>query len=161
MTKNGRINIPAEPGGREIVITTVFDAPRELVFKAYTDPNLIPQWWGLKEHTTTVDIMDVRQGGVWRLVSRDPNGNEFAFNGVYHSVVPSERLVRTSEFEGVPGHVSLETATFEAHDGKTTVTAIAVFQTAEDRDGMLQSGMERGATETMDRLAELLQKLKR
>ncbi len=161
MTKNGRINISAEPGGREIVITTVFDAPRELVFKAYTDPNLIPQWWGLKEHTTTVDIMDVRRGGVWRLVSRDPNGNEFAFNGVYHSVVPPERLVRTSEFEGVPGHVSLETATFEAHDGKTTVTAIAVFQTVEDRDGMLQSGMERGATETMGRLAELLQKLKR
>ncbi|MGZ7133944.1 MAG: SRPBCC domain-containing protein, partial [Halobacteriota archaeon] len=69
--------------------------------------------------------------------------------------------IRTSEFEGMPGHVSLETATFEEHDGKTTVTAIAVFQTVEDRDGMLQSGMEQGATETMERLAELLQKLKR
>ena len=161
MTKNGRIYISAEPGGREIIITTVFDAPRELVFKAYTDPNLIPQWWGLKKHTTTVDTMDVRPGGVWRLVSRDSNGNEFAFKGVYHSVVPPERLVRTSEFEGVPGHVSLETATFEEHDGKTTVTAIAVFQTVDDRDGILQSGMEQGATETMDRLAELLQKLKR
>jgi uncharacterized protein YndB with AHSA1/START domain len=114
MTKNGRINISAEPGGREIVITTVFDAPRELVFKACTDPNLIPQWWGLEEHTTTVDTMDVRPGGVWRLVSRDSNGNEFAFKGVYHSVVPPERLVRTSEFEGMPSHVSLETATLKS-----------------------------------------------
>ena len=102
MTKNGLINISAEPGGREIVIISVFDAPREHVFRAYTDPNLIPQWWGLEEHTTTVDTMDVRPGGVWRLVSRDSNGNEFAFKGVYHSVVPPERLVRTSEFEGMP-----------------------------------------------------------
>jgi len=96
MTKNGLSNISAEPGGREIVIISVFDAPREHVFRAYTDPNLIPQWWGLEEHTTTVDTMDVRPGGVWRLVSRDSNGNEFAFKGVYHSVVPpsglSERL---------------------------------------------------------------------
>ncbi len=161
MTKNGLINISAEPGGREIVIISVFDAPREHVFRAYTDPNLIPQWWGLREHTTTVDTMDVRPGGVWRLVSRDPDGNEFAFKGVYHAVVPPERLVRTSEFEGMPGHVSLETATFEEQDVKTTVTAIAVFQTVEDRDRMLQSGMEAGVAETTDRLVELLQNLKR
>jgi len=161
MTKNGLINIAAEPGGREIVITAVFDAPREHVFRAYIDPNLVPRWWGLKTHTTTVDAMGVRPGGVWRLVPRDPDGNEFAFKGVYHSVVPPERLVRTSEFEGKPGRVSLETATFEEHDDKTTVTTIAIFQTVEDRDGVLQSGMEEGVTETTDRLVELLQKLKR
>ena len=161
MAKNGLINIAAEPGGREIIITTVFNAPREHVFRTYTDPNLIPQWWGLRVHTTTVDTMDVRPGGVWRLVSRDAAGDEFAFKGVYHSVAPPERLVRTSEFEGMPGHVSLETATFEEQDGKTKVTAIAVFQTVEDRDGMLASGMEEGVAETMDRLAELLQKLER
>ncbi|MGB9372272.1 MAG: SRPBCC family protein [Halobacteriota archaeon] len=159
MTKNRLVNITAELGGRAITIISVFDAARELVFKAYTDPTLIPQWWGLKAHATTVDALDVRFGGVWRLVSRDADGNEFAFKGVYHSVVPPERLVRTSEFEGMPDHVSLETATFEEQDGKTKVTAIAVFQTVEDRDGMRASGMEAGVTETMERLAELLQKL--
>jgi uncharacterized protein YndB with AHSA1/START domain len=162
MTENdGQMTFSAEPGGQSVISTQVFDAPREHVFRAYTDPNLIRQWWGLKEHTTTVDAMDVRPGGVWRLVSRDPYGNEFAFKGIYHSVVPSERLVRTSEFEGMPGHVSLEMATFEEHDGKTTVTALAVFQTVADREGMLQSGMEVGVAETTDRLVELLQKLKR
>ena len=105
--------------------------------------------------------MDMRPGGVWRLVSRDPDGNEFAFKGVYHSVVRPEWLVRRPEFEGKPGRVLLETATFEEHDDKTTVTTIAVFQTVEDRDGVLQSGMEEGVTETTDRLVELLQKLKR
>lgn len=146
----------AEPGRQEIVLRRVLDAPRELVLKTMTDPSLIPNWWGPKGLTTVVEKMDVRPGGAWRFVQRDPDGNEFAFNGVYHQVLPPERLVYTFEFEGVPGHVLLETVTFEELDGKTRLTDRSVFQTVEDRDAMVQSGMESGAKETMDRLAELL-----
>jgi uncharacterized protein YndB with AHSA1/START domain len=148
--------ITAEPGKQEIVITRVFDAPRELVFKAATDPDLISHWWGPRSLTTVVDKMDVRPGGVWRFVQRDLGGNEYAFHGVYHEVVSPERIVDTFEFEGMPGHVSLETATFEEHAGKTKLTIRSVFQTVEDRDATLKSGMEKGAVETMERLAEYL-----
>jgi uncharacterized protein YndB with AHSA1/START domain len=154
-----KMNLIAEPGKQEIIMTRLFDAPRELVFKAYTDPNLIPQWWGPKGLTTTVDKMDVSEGGVWRFVQRDAEGNEYAFHGVYHSIVSPERLVYTFEFEGMPGHVLLATVTFEElDDGKTKLTDRSVFQSVEDRDGMLKSGMEEGAAESMDRFAELLAK---
>jgi len=146
-----------KPSDREIVFTRVFDAPRALVFKVYTEPNLIPQWWGPRGFTTVVDKMDVTPGGVWRFVHHRPDGNEYAFNGVYREVVPPERLAYTFEFEGMPGHMLLETVTFEDHDGQTKVTARALFDTAEDRDGMLKSGMEKGAAESWDRFAELLQ----
>jgi uncharacterized protein YndB with AHSA1/START domain len=148
------------PSDREIVITRIFDAPRDLVFKVVTDPNLIPQWWGPKRLTTTVDKMDVRPGGVWRFVQRDPDGNEFAFNGVYREIVPPKRDVHTFEFEGMPGHVILETSALEEHNGKTKLMVTDLFQTVEDRDGMFKSGMKEGATETMDRLEELLKKEK-
>jgi uncharacterized protein YndB with AHSA1/START domain len=105
--------------------------------------------------------MDVRPGGTWRFVQRDPDGNKFAFNGVYHSIVPPERVVDTFEFEGMPGHVLLETVTFEEHEGKTKLTNRSVFQTVEDRNGALQSGMEAGAAETMDRLGELLKEIQK
>ncbi len=161
MTEDNPVTITAEPGGREIIISRVFNAPRELVFKTYKDPNLVPQWWGPKEFTTTVDEMDVRFGGVWRYVQRGPDGNEFVFKGVYHTVIPPEQLAYTFEWEGMPGHLMLETAIFEEQDGKTLVTVTDVFQTVEDRDGALQSGMNEGATESMDRFAELLQNVKR
>lgn len=149
------------PSDREIVMTRVFDAPRELVFKVMNDPAQLPHWWGPKRLTTTVETMDVRPGGRWRVVQRDPDGNEYAFNGVYREVVPPERVVRTFEFEGMPGHVLLETATFEEHDGKTKFTSTALFESVEDRDGMLESGSEAGATESMDRFAELLKEIQR
>ena len=148
------------PSDREIVMTRVFDAPRELVWKAYTDPAAIPQWWGPRRHATTVDKMDVRPGGAWRYVSRDADGNEYAFRGEYREVVPPERIVATFEFEPMPGHVSVETLTLVEHDGKTTLTNTSVFDSVEDRDGMLQSGMEEGVRETYDRLAEYLETLK-
>ncbi len=144
------------PSDREIVMTRVFDAPRERVFKACTDPNAIPRWWGPSRYTTTVDTMDVRPGGAWRFISRDADGTEFAFKGVYREIVPPERSVQTFEFEGMPGHVSVETMTLEEHDGKTTLTITSLFDSVEDRDGMLQSGMEVGAAETYDRLEDLL-----
>ena len=148
-----------EPGKQEIVVTRVFDAPRDLVFKACTDPNLIAKWWGPRRYTTTVDKMEVRPGGVWRFVQKDDAGNVFAFHGVYHEITAPERTVQTFEFEGVPGHVLLDTATFEEFDGKTKLTQQSVFQSVADRDGMVQSGMEEGSTESMDRLAELLAEL--
>ncbi|HEV8339685.1 MAG TPA: SRPBCC family protein [bacterium] len=156
MTDTKRTISVTLPSDREVVITRVFDAPRELVFKAFTDPKLIPHWWGPRKYKTTVDKMDVRPGGVWRFVHRGQDGNESAFNGVYREIVPPERLVYTFEWEGLPGHILVETVTLEERDGKTTVTDRAFFETVEDRDGMLKSGMEAGAAESMDRLEELL-----
>jgi len=144
------------PSAREIVSERVFDAPRERVFAAYTDPELIPEWWGPRGTTTIVDQMDVRPGGAWRFVHRDPDGTETGFRGTYREVTPPERIVQTFEWEGMPGHVMVDTATFEDLGGRTKVTTTSLFHTPEERDGMLASGMERGLTETHDRLAELL-----
>jgi uncharacterized protein YndB with AHSA1/START domain len=142
---------------REVVLTRVFDAPRELVFRAHTDPDLIPQWWGLRSNTTVVEQMDVRSGGIWRFVQRDAQGNEFAFHGEYREVLPPERLINTFEFEGLPGHIILDTSVFEElPDGRTQLTATSLFATIVDRDGMINSGMESGSNESWDRLAELL-----
>jgi uncharacterized protein YndB with AHSA1/START domain len=145
---------------REIVMERVFAAPRELVFKAYTDPNLIPKWWGPRYLTTIVDKMEVKVGGVWRFVQRDADGNEYAFNGAYREILPPDRLSYTFEFEGMPGHIVLETVTFEERDSKTKVTVTSLFQSKEDLDGMIQSGMEEGANDSQERLAELLETLR-
>jgi|WetSurMetagenome_2_1015567.scaffolds.fasta_scaffold46061_3 uncharacterized protein YndB with AHSA1/START domain len=144
---------------RVVVITRIFDAPRELVFKASTNPDLIPQWWGPKRFETTVERMDVKPGGIWRFIQRDQGGNEYAFSGVYREIVPPEREVHTFEFDGMPGHVIIETSTFEEFEGKTKLTVTDLFQTAEDRDGMFNSGMKEGATESMDRLEKLLKNM--
>jgi uncharacterized protein YndB with AHSA1/START domain len=157
MTKT---NLTADPGSHEAVVTRVFDAPRELVFRTFMDPNLIPHWWGPRNSVTTVDTMDARPGGIWRYVQRDPEGNEYAFHGVYHEVAPPERYTYTFEFEGEPGHVLLETVTLEDQNGRTKMTDRSVFQTVEDRDRALASGMEGAAAETMDRFAELLEEKK-
>jgi uncharacterized protein YndB with AHSA1/START domain len=149
-----------QPSDREIVMARIFDAPRELVFAAYTDPQHIPHWWGPRNMTTIVDRMDVRPGGVWRYIHKGPDGAEFGFNGEYREIVPPERLVSTFEFEGMPGHIVVDTAVFEEQDGKTKVTVTSLFQSREDRDGMLESGMESGANESWDRLAELIETLK-
>lgn len=153
-------HVTAEPGKQEIVITREFDAPRDLVFKASMDPTLIPRWWGPRRFTTTVDVMDARPGGMWRVVHRDAEGNEYALHGVYYEVSPPERVVDTFEFEGMPGHVMLETVTFEdLGDGRTRMTNRTVAQSVEDRDGMVRSGMEEGVNESLERLDELLEEL--
>jgi len=144
------------PSDREIASERVFDAPRARVFAAYTDPKLIPHWWGPRRMTTTVDEMDVRVGGRWRFVMREPAGPEIGFKGVYREVTPPERIVQTFEWEGLPGHVIVETATFEELGERTRVTTTSLFHTTEERDGMLASGMEGGLTESHERLAELL-----
>ena len=145
------------PSDREIVLTRAFDAPRELVFKAMTDPNAIPKWWGPRRYETIVDKMDVRPGGAWRFINRGADGTEFAFHGEYREIVPPERLVYTFEFEGAPGQVSLETITLEERDGKTLSIDRVVFDSKEARDATIASGMEGGAAESMDRLAELVE----
>jgi uncharacterized protein YndB with AHSA1/START domain len=148
-----------EPGRQDIVIRRTFDAPREAVFRAMTDPGLIPKWWGPRQYTTEVDRMEVTPGGRWRFLNRDTDGNEFGFQGVYHDVAAPERVVQTFEFEGAPGHVALETMTLEEVDGKTRYVAQSVHQSVEARDAMVQSGMEEGARETYDRLAEVAESL--
>jgi uncharacterized protein YndB with AHSA1/START domain len=152
---------PAEvttPTDREIVVERVFDAPRGRVFAAFTDPELVPQWYGPRNTTTVVDVMDVRAGGSWRFVSRDSNGDETGFRGTYREVTPPERIVQTFEWEGMPGYVSVETATFEDLGERTKLTTTTLFHTPEERDGMLASGMESGMNETFERLDELLAK---
>jgi uncharacterized protein YndB with AHSA1/START domain len=108
---------------------------------------------------TTIDQLDARPGGLWRFAQRDQAGDEFVFHGVYHSVEADRRLVYTFEFEGMPGHVILDTVTLEERDGKTIVTEQSVYQSIEDRDGMLNEGMEMGVAESDERLKELLAKL--
>lgn len=147
------------PSDREIVMTRVFDAPRALLFKVFLDPECIPHWWGQRDTTTIVDQMDVRPGGAWRYVQRGPGGEEYAFRGEYREIVPPERIVYTFEFEPMPGHIVVDTVTLTERDGRTTMTVASLFATQEDRDGMLASGMEAGAAESWDRLAEYLQTL--
>jgi uncharacterized protein YndB with AHSA1/START domain len=151
------LKVVADPGTHEIVITRSFDAPRDLVFKAFTDPEAVAQWWGLRDTETVVDELEARPGGRWRFVEKSGDG-EHAFHGVFHDAVTPERIVYTFEYEGIPGHVLLETITLEERDGRTHMTDSSVFQSVADRDGMLQSGMESGAAESMDRLEEYLAK---
>jgi uncharacterized protein YndB with AHSA1/START domain len=148
------------PAEREIHIERVFDAPRDRVFAVYTDPALIPEWWGPRGTTTIVDTMDVRPGGSWRFVARDADGTETGFRGTYREITPPERIVQTFEWEGMPGHVSIDTAEFEdLGDGRTKIVTTSIFHTTEERDGMLGSGMEGGMNETYERLDELLARL--
>jgi uncharacterized protein YndB with AHSA1/START domain len=143
------------PTDREIHIEREFNAPRDRVFAAYTDPELVPKWWGPRGTTTIVDQMDVRAGGSWRFISQGDDG-ETAFRGTYREVTPPERIVQTFEWEGMPGHVSVETAEFQDLGDRTKVVTTSIFHTPEERDGMLGSGMEKGMNETYERLDELL-----
>jgi uncharacterized protein YndB with AHSA1/START domain len=148
------------PSDREIVMTRVFDAPRDLVFEAHTSCEHMSHWWGPRKYEVVSCDMDFRPGGAWRIVHRGPDGFEPGFHGEFREIVRPERITWTFEFEGMPGHVSVQTVTFEEHDGKTTLTATAGFDTVEERDGMLESGMEGGAEETYDRLEEYLEALR-
>src|SRR5437773_7326710 len=136
-----------EPGKQEITSTTMLDAPRELVFRAYTDPELFAQWWGPRQYEVEIDKFDSRPGGSWRVVHVAADGGRHAFRGVNHDVAAPERLCRTFEHEGVPGHVALETATFEAVGNKTRLLTHKVFDPVMDRDGIVAVGVAEGADE--------------
>ncbi len=145
------------PAEREIHTERVFDADRERVFNAFIDPEQIPQWYGPRDTTTIVDKLEAEPGGAWRFVMREADGSETGFRGTFREITPPERIVQTFEWEGMPGHVSVDTAEFEdLGDGRTRVTSTSIFHTNEERDGMLGSGMETGMAETYDRLEELL-----
>jgi len=148
-------------GDLEAEITRVFDAPRDLLYRTMMDPALIPQWWGPRRFKTVVDKMDVRVGGKWRIGNIADDGGEHWFNGEYREIVPGEKVVQTFEYEPIAGHISVETMTLEdLGDGRTRVRIRDRFQSKEDRDGMLQSGMEGGLRETYERLDEVLAKRK-
>jgi uncharacterized protein YndB with AHSA1/START domain len=144
------------PSERVIRVERFSEAPRERVFATFTAPELIPQWWGPRNTRTVVDQMDVRPGGGWRFLVQSDDGSDTAFRGIYREISPPERIVQTFEWEGLPGHVSIETASFEDLGERTKLTMVSTFHTAEERDGMLASGMESGMNQTYDRLEELL-----
>ncbi len=151
------------PSDREIVMTREFDAPRELIFEAHSSCEHVNNWWGPRKYSFELCEMDFRPGGKYRFVHRGPDGvEEHGFRGEYREIVPPERIVWTFEWEGMPGHISLDTLTLEdLGGGRTKLVSHSRFDSKEDRDGMLQSGMEEGAGETYDRLAEFVQTLKR
>ena len=153
--QTNELHVAAE-GEREIVTERVFDAPRERVFQAFVDPELVPRWWGRRQDTTTIDKFDPRDGGEWRFVTDGPDGKT-AFRGTFRAIEAPERIEQTFEWEGMPGHVVVETATFEdLGDGRTKVSTHSRFDTKDERDGMLASGMEIGMGESYERLDELL-----
>lgn len=158
-TKN-ELKVVAEPGKQELFIYREFDAPRENVFKAFTDPKLVSQWLGPHGLKMEIEKYDIRTGGSYRYAHSDANG-KYVFNGAVHEVLAPERIIQTFEFEGMPerGHVSLDIALFEALPGnRTRVTMQSVFRSVTDRDGMVQSGMEHGVREGFERLDSLLEK---
>ncbi len=142
------------PSDCEIVLTREIDAPRDLVFEAYSKADHLKHWWGRMGSTLPVCEMDFRPGGAWRFVERDATGNEWGFRGEYRDILRPERIVQTFEFEGMPGHISRDTLVFEDLGGRTRLVNTSVFDSVEDRDGMLQSGMEEGAGELFIRLSE-------
>jgi uncharacterized protein YndB with AHSA1/START domain len=158
MAKN-RTTITAEPGKQELFVTREFDAPRELVFRAHTDPDLFVQWLGPHGLTTNLETFEPVSGGRWRFVQKDADGNEFGFHGVFHEVSP-EQIIQTFEFEGLPesGHVVLETLLLEElPNGRTKLTTQSVYRSVADRDGMVQAGMETGVVEGYERLDQILE----
>jgi uncharacterized protein YndB with AHSA1/START domain len=155
-----KTEVSATPGGREVIITREFDFPREKIWQAYTDPELVVQWLGPRRMTGKIEAWDIKPGGKWALIHTDEAGNDYNFHGYTHQAVKPERMVRTFEYEGAAGHISLETLQLaDLGNGHTKVTTIAVFQTVEDRDFMIQSGMEGGVSEGNERLDELLKTL--
>lgn len=141
------------PSDREVVFTRVFNAPRRLVFEAWTTPEHVTHWFGPRGYTLPVCKIDLRPGGAWRYIMRGPDGREMGMKGVYREIVPYDRLVSTESFDDYPGE-SVNTMTLEERDGKTTMTVRVLYESPEMRDGVLESGMEKGAGETLDRLAE-------
>ena len=146
------------PSDREIVLSRTFDAPRRLVWEAMTRPEHVARWWGPRWITLTTCEIDLRPGGAWRFVFRSPDGGEHTFKGVYREITPHERTVQTFVYDVdlIRDHPALETMALDEQDGMTTLTITILHDTKESRDGHLNSGMESGAGESYDRLAEYL-----
>jgi uncharacterized protein YndB with AHSA1/START domain len=146
------------PGDREIRIERVFDAPRERVWQAFTDPELVAQWWG-RGNRLVVERLELERGGHWRFVEHAPDGVH-GFEGRFREVIPPERLVMTFEWDGMPGYVVIESVVFEAlGKDRTRVVNLSQFFSTEERDGMLASGMEDGLNQSYAALDRLLARL--
>jgi uncharacterized protein YndB with AHSA1/START domain len=153
------LQITAEPGVPQVRTERELDAPLDLVYRAFTEPELLEQWLGPRKYTMTVERFEPRDGGTWRYIHADDAGNEYGFHGVFHGDPSPKGIVQTFEFEGAPGHVSLDTVTFEERDQKTTVHTNSLFQSVEARDAMVNSGMGDGMSQGYERLDELVAKL--
>jgi uncharacterized protein YndB with AHSA1/START domain len=148
--------ITAQPGTPFIDVVREFDAPRERVFRAWTDPELVPQWLGPRSLTMKLLAYDASPGGSYRYIHADEHG-EYGFHGVFHNVVRDELIIQTFEYDGAPNQVSLDTTTFEdVGGGRTRVHGHTVYMTVENREAMIASGMEHGLRESMQRLEEVL-----
>lgn len=159
--KKNNTTIIAEPGKLELIVTREFEAPRELVFKALTDPKLVVQWLGPRDIKMRIEKYEAKPGGTYRYVHFRSPEEEYSFYGVFHECTAPELIIQTFEFEGLPekGHVCLETMRLEALPGnRTRMTAQDLFQTVTDRDTALQSGMEGGIIESYERLDEMFEK---
>jgi uncharacterized protein YndB with AHSA1/START domain len=150
------MKVIAEPGSPQVILEREFDAPRELVYRAHVDPELLVQWLGPRRLKMRIEQYDVRDGGRYRYVHSGEDGTEHGFHGVFHGDPSPGGIVQTFEYEGYPGHVSMDTAVFEDRGDKTLVRINSVFQSVEDRDGMYAAGAEEGMTEGYERLDELL-----
>ncbi len=145
------------PADREIRFERVFDAPRDRVWRAFTDPELLAQWWG-RGHTLVIEKLEVRRGGHWRFVEQTDQGPQ-GFEGRFREVAPPERLAMTFEWDGMPGYVSVQTTTLEdLGNGRTRVVTDVIFHTTQEKDGMVQSGMEQGLNESYAALDRILAK---
>jgi uncharacterized protein YndB with AHSA1/START domain len=149
----------ALPSDLEIVMTREFAAPRRLVYEAMTRPEHLKRWWGPRSLELSVCEVDLRVGGTWRFVQRAPDGQEFGFHGVYREIEPPVRLVFTFVFDPFPEHDAFVTVVLDERNGRTTMTETIRHKTKEGRDGQLQSGMEEGSVDSMNRLEELLASL--
>src|SRR3954449_1887749 len=154
MKNTGTLKVTT-PTDREIVMTRVFDAPRRLVFDAFTKPELLKRWFGPRGFSLVVCDVDLRVGGGFRFVLRGPDGKDMGMRGVYREIVAPERSVHMESFDDYPGELQVTTVLVE-QDGKTTLTATVLYASAEIRDAVIKSGMEHGAAESYDKLAELL-----
>jgi uncharacterized protein YndB with AHSA1/START domain len=146
------------PTDEQILITREFDAPRHLVWKAWTTPELVKRWWHANRGEVTVCEIDLRVGGTWRYVSVTPDGFEVAFHGEYREIVPNERLVSTEVYEGIPDadeHAAIDILTLTEVDGRTTLTVLVEHPTKEGRDAHINSGMEDGMQDAMDLLEQV------
>ena len=141
-------------------MTREFDAPRDLVFRAYTDPELLVQWLGPRKYAMSLERWEPRDGGRWRYTHSDDEGNSYGFHGVFHGEQTPDGMLQTFEFDGAPGHVSLEKLVLEERDGKTVMHNWSVYQSVEARDAMIAGGMEEGVNDGFDRLDALLATLR-
>src|SRR6266478_1877419 len=154
MKNTGTLKVTT-PTDREIVMTRVFDAPRHMVFDAFSKPELLKRWFGPRGWSLVVCEVDLKVGGGFRFVLRGPDGKQMGMRGVYREIAPPERSVHTESFDDYPGESQVTTVLVE-QAGKTTLTATVLAASREVRDAVIKSGMEHGAAETYDRLAELL-----